>query len=102
MVEIKIQRRDRIGRLRSIKRPEQIVSACERLGFRITHGGKHPFVARDPENTDDNDFSSSITVIQSRPSPNTNEAIFKEILNSPISIRMGITEDDIWKAFKIK
>lgn len=94
----KIQNRELVGKLRSIKKQSEWVKCCEKLGFRMTHGGKHPYVARDPENPNDGDFRSSVTTIPSHPNPGVNKKIFEQMLNSPVAVRMGITEDAIWKA----
>ena len=101
MEEIKIQHRELLGKLHSIKRQSQILGACEKLGFRITNGGKHPFVVRDPENLDNGSYLSSVTTVPSHLNKQINEKIFKQILNSPVSKRMRITEEDIWKSFGI-
>ena len=93
-----IQRRDLFGRLGSIKRQSQWLRAAEVLGFRITHGGKHPYVVRDPENPNNGDYTCSVTTIPSNLHTAVNQKIFKQILNSPITDRMGIAEDAIWKA----
>ena len=93
-----IQRRDLFERLGSIKRQSRWLKAAETLGFRITHGGKHPYIVRDPENPNDADFRSSVTTIPSNLHTVVNQKMFKQILNSPITDRMGIAEDAIWKA----
>ena len=93
-----IQRRDLFERLGSVKRQSQWLKAAEVLRFRISHGGKHPYVVRDPENPNNGDFKCSVTTIPSNLHTLINQKIFKQILNSPISERMGVTEDAIWKA----
>jgi hypothetical protein len=98
MVGKEIQRRDLLERIGSIKRQSQWLRAAEILGFRITHGGKHPYVVRDPDNLNNGDYKCSVTTIPSNLHATINQKIFKQILNSPISKRMQITEDDIWKA----
>ena len=93
-----IPRRDLLKRLSSVKRQSQWLKAAETLGFRITSGGKHPYVVRDPENPNNGDYACSVTTIPSNLHTVINQRIFKQILNSPISNRMGITEDGIWHA----
>lgn len=96
-----IRRRDLFERLGSVKRQSQWLRAAEILGFRITHGGKHPYVVRDLDNPNNGDYKCSVTTIPSNLHTTINQKIFKQILNSPISERMGITEDNIWKALNI-
>lgn len=93
-----VQRRDLFERLGSIKKQSQWLRAAEILGFRITSGGKHPYVIRDSENPDNGDYRSSVTTIPSNLHTLINKKIFKQILNSPVSERMRVTEDAVWKA----
>ena len=93
-----IRRKDLFKRLSSVKKQSQWLKAAETLGFRITSGGKHPYVVRDPENPNNGDFKCSVTTIPSNLHAIINQRIFKQILNSPISERMGIAEDEIWNA----
>ena len=74
---------------------------AERLGFRVTHGGKHPYVVRDPENPDDGDIRSGVTTIPSHLHRVINEKIFQQLCDSPVSKRMGITEGSVWKALRV-
>ena len=92
-----IQHRNLFERLGSIKRQSQWLRLAENLGFRISHGGKHPYVVRDPENLNNGDYRSSVTTIPSNLHTSINQKIFRQILNSPISDRMGITEEKIWE-----
>lgn len=101
MAHKKIERRDLFNGLDSIKRQSQWLKAAERLGFRKTHGGKHPHVIRDPENQNDADFRSSVTTIPTNLHRVINQSIFRQFLESPISGRMGIAEDDIWRALDL-
>jgi hypothetical protein len=55
-------------------------------------------VVRDPKNSNDGDYQCSVTTIPTNLHTIINQKIFKQILNSPISKRMGITEEAIWKA----
>lgn len=93
-----IQRRDLFERLGSIKRQSQWLRAAKILGFRITHGGKHPYVVRDPDNLNNGDYRCSVTTIPSNLHTAINQKIFKQILHSSISERMKITEETVWKA----
>ena len=98
MSEDRIQRKDLVKKLSSIKRPKQWTESLERLGFRITSGGKHPYVARDPENPNDSDIKSLVTTIPSHLHTVMNKIILKQVISSPVTQRLGITEDDIWSA----
>ncbi len=93
-----LQRRDLFKQLGSIKRQQQWLRAAQVLGFRITHGGKHPYVIRDPENLNNGDYTSSVTTIPTNLHTAINQKIFKQLLTSPVSERIGITEDDVWRA----
>lgn len=98
MIAKEIQRRDLFEQLGRVKRRSQWIRAAEVLGFRITHGGKHPYIVRDPQNLNDGDYMSSVTTIPSNLHTTINRKIFKQILHSVISKRMGITENSIWEA----
>jgi hypothetical protein len=97
----KISNTQLLQKLGSIKRQSEWIRAAETLGFRISNGGKHPYVIRDPVNPSNSDFRSSVTTIPSHLHKVMNERIFLQILNSPISTRMNITEDMIWAALNI-
>ncbi len=101
MAHVKIEHRDLFEALGSIKKQSQWLKAAEFLGFRITSGGKHPYVIRDKENTEDGDLRSSISTIPSHLHRTINQMIFRQLLESPVSERMGISEDDIWRALKL-
>ena len=98
MAHVKIEHRDLFDALGSIKKQSQWLKAAESLGFRITSGGKHPYVVRDPENDDDRNFTSSVTTIPSHLHKVINQKIFRQFLDSPVSKRMEVSEDDIWRA----
>lgn len=93
-----IEHKNLSKQLGSIKRQSEWLRACEKLGFRISHGGKHPYIIRDPENLNNADFKSSVTTIPGNLHPVINQKIFKQILNSPISVRMNISEESILDA----
>ena len=98
MSEDRIKRKELLLKLDAIKRQKDWIDAVEALGFRTTYGGKHPYVIRDPENPKDEDITSLVATIPFNLYKQMNKIIFKEILFSPISARMGITEDMLWKA----
>lgn len=98
MARAEIAHRDLFEKLGSIKRQSQWLKAAEVLGFRVSAGGKHPYIVRDPKNPNNGDFRSSVTTIPSNLHSVINQKIFRQFLESPISVRMGITEDAIWKA----
>ena len=95
----KIENRELLQKVQSIKKQSQFIRACENLGFRITNGGKHPYVVRDPDNLENGDFRSAVTTIPSHLHKIVNRKILEQILNSPVSQRMEVTEEKIEKAF---
>ncbi|MFZ1075407.1 MAG: hypothetical protein WAN50_03480 [Minisyncoccia bacterium] len=82
----------------SIKRVDDWLSAAKRLGFRVSNGGKHPYTIRDPENPNDDDLKSLVATIPTGLHKIMNGRIAKEILFSPVSGRLGITEEGLWSA----
>jgi len=98
MARKEIQHTDLFERLGSVQRQSQWLKAAELLGFRITHGGKHPYVVRDPKSPNNGDYRSSVTTIPSNLHRTINQKIFRQLRESPVSERMGIVEDDIWRA----
>jgi hypothetical protein len=46
MSEDRIKNKECFKKLESIKRADEWVTAANRLGFRITSGGKHPYIDR--------------------------------------------------------
>jgi len=98
MSEDRIKYKECYQKLESIKRVDEWLTAAKRLGLRITSGGKHPYTVRDPQNPNDDDCKSLITTIPSGIHKGINKAIAKQILFSPITARLGITEEQIWKA----
>ncbi|HVW82461.1 MAG TPA: hypothetical protein VHC68_00735 [Candidatus Paceibacterota bacterium] len=101
MARKKIERKNLFDQLGVIKRQSQWLKVAEALGFRVTHGGKHPYVIRDPANLNDADFRSSVTTIPSHLHRVMNQHVFRQIFESPISERMNISEDDIWRALDL-
>ena len=101
MARKEIERHDLFEKLDSIKCQSVWVRAAERLGFRITHGGKHPYVVRDPENLNDADFRSSVTTIPSNLHRVINQKIFRQFQDSPIFVRMNLSEEDLWRALDL-
>jgi len=87
-----IQRKDLFQQLGNIKRGEQWTKACEKLGFRVCIGTKHPSTIRDPKLPEDTGRASLITTIPNNLHRLMNQVIFKEIL------KYGVFEDDIWRA----
>jgi hypothetical protein len=87
--------------LGSVKRQSQWLKAAEELGFRISHGGKHPYVIRDRENLNNADFRSSVATIPSNLHTVINQKIFRQLLESPVSERIGISEESIWRALDL-
>ena len=98
MSEDRIKYKDCYKKLESIKRVDEWLTAAKRLNLRISNGGKHPYTIRDPQNLNDDDCRSLITTIPSGIHKEINKVIAKQILFSPISERLGITEEHVWKA----
>lgn len=98
MSEDRIKHKECLKKLDSIKRVQEWLIVAKRLGFRVSNGGKHPYTIRDPKNPKDADFKSLITTIPSDLHKTMNKDIAKEILFSPVTKRMGITEFDFWSA----
>ncbi len=98
MSEDRIKNKECFKKLESIKRVNQWITAASRLGFRIANGGKHPYTIRDPKNPDDDDCRSLVTTIPSGLHKGINRVIAKEILFSPVTKHMKITENQVWKS----
>lgn len=98
MSEDRIKHKECLKRLESIKRVDEWLAAAKRLGFRIANGGKHPYTIRDPQNLNDDDCKSLVTTIPSGIHKGINKVIAKQILFSPITERLGITEEQVWRA----
>lgn len=98
MSEDRIRHKECLKKLDSIKRVQEWLTAARKLGFRISNGGKHPYTIRDPQNLRDDDLRSLVATIPSGLHKIMNKEIAKEILFSPVTIRLGITEDDFWSA----
>ena len=83
--------------MNNIKKPQEWLKAAEKLGLRISHSnaGTSHCTIRDPNNINDDDPKSLITTIPKNLYKQSNQGIFKQILN------FGIPEDDIWKALGI-
>ena len=94
MSEDRIQRKDLWVKMDSIKRPKEWLKVAEKLGLRITRstGGTSHCTIRDPKNPNDDDSKSLISTIQKNLYKQSNQRIFKQIID------FGIPEDDIWKA----
>jgi hypothetical protein len=87
-----IIRKELYVRLIQIKRVEEWIKACEKLGLRVCRGSKHPSTIRNPKMPNDDGKASLITVVPNDLHKLINQTIFKELK------RFGINEDDIWKA----
>lgn len=98
MSEDRIKYKECFKKLESVKRVDEWLTAAKRLGFRIVNGGKHPYTIRDPQNLNDDDYTSLVTTIPSGIHKGINKAISKQILFSPITKRLEITEEQFWKA----
>ena len=92
-----IRRKDLFQRLGNIKREEEWLSACKKLGLRICPGSKHSSTVRssDPKLLNDTGKASLIAVIPTELHKIMNQKIFKELL------KFGVKEDDIWKALNL-
>ena len=97
MSEDRIKHKECFRKLESVKRVDNWLTAVKRLGFRIANGGKHPYTVRDPQNPNDDDYRSLVTTIPSGIHRGINKVIAKQILFSPITNRLGITEEQFWK-----
>ena len=98
MSEDRIKFKECYKKLESIKRVDEWLNAARRLGLRVASGGKHPYTLRDPQNLNDDDYKSLITTIPSGIHRGINRVIAKEILFSPVTERLGITEEQVWRA----
>lgn len=98
MSEDRIKHKECFKKLESIKRVDEWLTVAKRLGFRVASGGKHPYIIRDPQNLNDDDYKSIVTAIPSGIHRGINKVIAKQILFSPITERLGITEEQVWKA----
>lgn len=98
MADDRIERKELLSKLDSIKNSKDWVKASESLGFRVTAGGKHPHIVRDPDNLNDDDIRTLVTTIPSGLHKRMNKIILLQIISSPISQRLEITEDMVWRA----
>ncbi len=97
MSEERIANKDCLQRVGSLRQGDWL-NCVQRLGFRLSSGGRHPYTVRDPENPNDDDITSLITTIPYGLHKEINKKIAKQIILSPITKRMGVTEKDIWIA----
>lgn len=97
MSEERITNKDCLQRVGSLKQKDWL-NCVQRLGFRLSSGGKHPYIVRDPKNSDDDDITSLVTTIPYGLHKEMNKIIAKEVILSPITKRMGVTEKDFWIA----
>jgi hypothetical protein len=80
------------NRLGNIKRVEEWLRVCEKIGLRVCRGSKHPSTIRNPKLPHDRGNASLIAVIPNNLHRIMNQKIFKE-LN-----RFLGDEDIIWDA----
>ena len=94
MSEDRIKRKNLWVSLNNIKTPQEWLKASEKLGLRTTRStsGTSHCTIRDPKNLDNNDPKSLIATIQKNLYKQSNQRIFKQIID------FGIGEDDLWKA----
>ena len=102
MSEDRIKNKECFRKLESIKRVDVWITAAGRLGFRVVNGGKHPYTIRDPKNLNNDDIRSLVTTIPSGIHSGINKIIAKQILFSPVTEHLGITEEQFWEALGFK
>lgn len=101
MAEDRIVHKNWLPKVENIKKVDQWLTAATRLGLRVANGGRHPYTLRDPDDSDDRSPRNLITTIPSHLHRRINRLIFKEIVTSAIIKRLGITEDEVWRALDI-
>ena len=97
MSEERIVNKDCLQRVGSLRQRDWL-NCVRKLGFRLSSGGRHPYTVLDPENPNDDDITSLVTTIPYGLHKEMNKIIAKQIILSPITKRMKVTEKDFWKA----
>jgi hypothetical protein len=94
MSEDRIKRKNLWIGLNNIKTSDEWIRAANKLGLRTSKstGGTSHSTIRDPNNMNNDDPKSLIATVQRNLYKQSNQGIFKQIIN------FGISEDDIWKA----
>jgi len=101
MAEDRITHKEWLPKVENIKKNDRWITAAQRLGLRVANGGRHPYTIRDPKDLDDTSPRNLVTTVQSHLNRRINRIMLKEFITSPIVKRLGITEDDVWKALDI-